>query len=243
MKVRVVDDAVAGGRLVADLLKRTLSLKSDMLFGLAAGGTMAELYRFLCEDYKAGLLDFSRASCVNLDEYAGLSPDHNQSFAWFLYEQLFSRVNFEPKNIHLYNGAGGIEAELTGMNRFLISNTIDFQMLGVGENGHIGFNEPESAFASSPHSVKLTEDTIAANARFFENSENVPRTGLTIGMRDIVRARQVILMAYGAKKAPAIDRLLRDDFADPMLPCSILKLCADVLIVVDRDLADIVGLR
>jgi glucosamine-6-phosphate deaminase len=243
MEVRVVDDAVAGGRLIADLLKQTLSRKPDSLLGLASGGTVIELYRFLCEDYRAGLVDFSKAYCVNLDEYAGLPGSHNQSFAWFLNEYFFSKTNFEPKNIHLFNGAGSTESELAAMNSFLSNNTIDFQILGVGENGHIGFNEPEPVFISSPHMVKLTENTIAANARFFEKSDDVPRNGLTMGMRDIVKAKQVVLAAYGEKKAQVVDKLLNDDFADPMLPCSVLKLCANALIIVDRTLADLIGLR
>jgi glucosamine-6-phosphate deaminase len=243
MKIRVVDNAEAGGRLIADMLKQTLSQKPNALLGLASGGTVIEFYRFLCADYCAGIVDFSKTLCVNLDEYAGLPQDHNQSFAWFLNEYLFSKVNFEPQNIRLYSGAGNIDTELAKMNEFLTSNIIDFQILGIGENGHIGFNEPAPVFVSSPHRVKLTEETIAANARFFKDSKDVPRTGLTMGIRDIVRAKQVVLAAYGIKKAPAINRLLNDDLIDPMLPCSILKICTDSLVVIDRILADNIGLQ
>ncbi len=237
MRLVVEKDAAACSRFVADAFERVIKEKPTALLGLATGGSVTDLYRMFREDYSAGRVDFSEVSTVNLDEYVGLPGDHKQSFAWFMEEHLFSKTNIPRKNVHLYDGSGDAELETAKMKAFLDENVIDILLLGIGNNGHIGFNEPDAVFTCAPHAVELAEETIAANARFFSPGEEVPKYGMTIGMRDVVRAKKVILVAFGAAKAAAIAALFGDDLVDPQLPCSTLKLAADAVVVVDEALA------
>ena len=223
-------------RYVADQFRLTVEQKPDSLLGCATGGSTEELYRYMIEDYKNGRMDFSRTRTVNLDEYIGLPRSHRQSFGCFMDTHFFRHVNLQPENIFLLDGAGEVEEELLRFNRFINRNRIDILMVGIGTNGHIGFNEPDRVFPASARAVELEEDTIKANARFFDSIDEVPRRAITMGMLGIVKARKVVLIATGASKADAIGKLLREPVADPMLPCSILHLCADATVVIDEEL-------
>lgn len=223
---------------VAELMVQQIQEKPEALLGLATGGTVVELYELLCAACRRGEVDFARARTVNLDEYVGLGPGHEQSFARFMAEHLFAKTNFDSRNIFLVNGALEEQAEVRRFDRFLERHSIDFLLLGVGSNGHIGFNEPGPVFEVRPHVAALTQETIDANARFFASRQQVPQKAITMGMRDVVRAGRVTLLAFGQGKAGAVRRLFGSEQVDPMLPCSILKLCGDCTVVVDQELAD-----
>jgi 6-phosphogluconolactonase/Glucosamine-6-phosphate isomerase/deaminase len=243
MKCIVAKDMKQASRTIADMFKTTVLEKPGALLGLATGGTVTEIYRCMCADYADGKVDFSKARTVNLDEYIGLPHSHEQSFAYFMDVHLFSKTNFVRENIHLYDGSKDPNYEVDKMSKFLDANTIDILMLGIGNNGHIGFNEPDSRFIDIPHCADLAEETIEANSRFFDNRDEVPRSAFTIGMRDIVKAKKVVLAAFGAQKAGAVKKLFADNYIDPMLPCSILKLIPEAYVIVDKPLADAAGIQ
>lgn len=223
-------------RIAADMYIDVIRKKQDALIGCSTGGSTIGIYKYLIEDYKNGKVDFSHISTVNVDEYVGLGRRHNQSFAYFMDTNFFTHVNISMNSIFLVDGAKVVEEEVSRFNQFLEDNTIDILMLGVGSNGHIGFNEPEEKLTASAHVVDLHPDTIKGNSRFFESIDEVPRKAITMGMCGITNAKKVVLIASGAAKADAIKRLLQDDYIDPRLPCSILKLCRDATVVIDKEL-------
>ena len=236
MKLIVKEDYMESSRYLADLFEEVIREKPDALLGLATGSSPEGLYSCLCEDYQNGKIDLAQVSTINLDEYAGLPREHDQSFGFYMDRHFFSKVNVREENIHLINGAGDIQEEIRKYEEYLAAHPIDILVLGIGTNGHIGFNEPEDVFCARTHEVELTEDTIHANARFFESEDDVPRRAVTMGMYGIVNARKIALIASGSSKADAIRRLLENECADPQLPCSILHLCPDVSIIVDQKL-------
>lgn len=236
MKRIVTESYEESSRILADLFGDVIRSTPHPLLGCATGSSPIGLYRFLTEDYRAGKLDFSGVRTINLDEYAGLARSHNQSFGYFMDRHLFSKVNIKEENIMLADGAGDAQEQCRRYDSFLAENDIDILALGIGVNGHIGFNEPAEFFTANTHVVELEEETIQANSRFFERREDVPRKAITMGMSGIVRAKKVVLIASGASKAEAIGRLFQDDRIDPMLPCSILKVCRDATVIIDREL-------
>lgn len=239
MQLIVTKNYDESSRIAADMYKEIIQNKKDALLGCATGSTPIGMYQCLIQDYKNGELDFAQIRTVNLDEYAGLPQEHDQSFSYFMHTNFFDQVNLKRENIFLVDGAKDAKAEEKRFNNFLQSNEIDIQLLGIGNNGHIGFNEPDSFFTASAHEVILAENTIKANARFFESENDVPKSALTMGMYGIVKAKKVVLIASGPAKADAIKRLFADDFIDPMLPCSILKICKDATVIVDQELYDL----
>lgn len=238
MKIITAKDKKEAGRICADMFEEVIREKEDALLGLATGSTPIGLYDCLSEDYSRGRISMAGVHTINLDEYVGLGRDHEQSFGYFMDEHLFSRVNIPAGNIMLLNGLSDPRKEIEIYESFLAQNRIDILILGIGNNGHIGFNEPEPVFRTRTHLVDLTPETIEANARFFTSADEVPKKALTMGMGGICAARKICLAAFGAGKADAISRMLRDDTVDPMLPCSVLKLCSDVTVIIDQDLKD-----
>ena len=236
MKRIVTESYEESSRILADLFGDVIRNTPHPLLGCATGSSPIGLYRFLAEDYRAGKLDFSGVRTINLDEYAGLSRSHNQSFGYFMDRHLFSKVNIKEENIMLADGTGDEQEQCRRYDGFLAENDIDILVLGIGGNGHIGFNEPAAFFTASTHVVELEEETMEANSRFFERREDVPKKAITMGMAGIVRAKKVVLIASGPAKADAIGRLFKDDRIDPMLPCSILKVCRDATVIIDREL-------
>ncbi len=241
MKLIVTESYEESSRVLADMFEEVITKKSDAVLGLATGSSPVGLYRYLVQDYKAGKLDFSKIHTINLDEYEGLSRSHEQSFGYFMDKHLFSEVNLKEENIMLVDGAGDMEEQIKRYDDFLEENPIDILVLGIGNNGHIGFNEPDKVLWAGTHLVKLEEETIKANARFFEKESDVPGRAVTMGMSGIVNAEKVVLIASGKAKADAVCRLLEDDKIDPMLPCSILKVCRDAVVIVDRELYEQTG--
>lgn len=235
VKVLKAADAEAAGRLAADQLQQAVCAKPACVLGLATGATPIPLYRELIRREQAGLMDFSRVRSVNLDEYKGLAPDHPQSYRRFMRENLFDHINIPADRSFLPDGTQTDSAlECAQYDRIIEEhNGIDLQLLGIGRNAHIGFNEPDSCFACGTHQVTLTESTIAANTRFFENEAQVPRQAYSMGMQAIMQAKRVLLIASGADKAEAI----RNSFfgpVTPQVPASILQLHRDVIVIADE---------
>lgn len=192
-----------GAELVLQLVKKELESNQLHVLGLATGSTMIPVYKKWVESN----LDFTNITTFNLDEYVGISADSPNSYAYFMDEYLFSQKKF--KETHLLNGmAENLENECASYEDFLQQHPLDIQLLGVGENGHIAFNEPGTPFETATHVAKLTDSTLSVNSRLFENDEEIPDTALTMGVQSIMRARKIILLAFGEKKRPAIMKLL-----------------------------------
>ena len=218
----------------ASIIAYVVVLKPDCVLGLATGTSPIGTYRKLIGWYEDGLLDFSRVKTANLDEYRGLPGTHNQSYRYFMNDNLFDHVNIDKTNTNVPNGiAGSVEEECKRYDKLITDlGGVDLQLLGIGRNGHIGFNEPAEDFPKGTHLVDLTESTINANSRLFERKEDVPHQALTMGIGTVMSARKVLLIACGADKAQAI----RDSFYGPItphVPASILQLHPDVTVVCD----------
>lgn len=234
MKIIIVKDQVEGGKVAFDLLKEALASGAKTL-GLATGSSPLEFYRQI----RASDLDFSNITSINLDEYVGLSPDTEQSYHYFMAEQLF---NYKPfKASYIPNGlAKNLQEVVDAYNRMIEEHPIDFQILGIGRNGHIGFNEPGTAFTSKTHVVDLDDSTIEANARFFEDKSQVPRQAISMGIASIMSAKQIVLMAYGAEKADAIEKTVHGTVTEEV-PATVLQNHANVTLIVDEAAAGKLG--
>ena len=241
MKIIKAKDYNDMSRKAANIISAQVIMKPDCVLGLATGSTPIGTYKQLIEWYEKGDLDFGDVTTVNLDEYRGLPRENDQSYFYFMNHNLFDYVNVNPERTHLPNGMNpDADAECKRYEEVIRSTGgVDLQLLGLGHNGHIGFNEPDSYFTASAHKVELAEETIKANARFFEKESDVPRSAITMGMYGIATAAKVILVATGAAKAPAIKKLLESDHVDPQLPCSILHICEDATVIVDKDLYEL----
>ncbi len=201
------------------------------VLGLATGSSPIGVYKHLVEDYNKGLLDFSQVKTVNLDEYYGLAGTHPQSYRYFMNEHLFDKVNINKENTHVPNGmADDLEKECEDYEKLIQSmGNVDLQLLGIGHNGHIGFNEPCDRFPRFVHGANLTESTITANARLFENEEEVPKQAITMGIGTILRAKKILLIA-GADKGDIIERAMYGKVTTDV-PASVLQFHHDVTII------------
>ncbi len=220
----------------AEAIAGTVRLKPDCVLGLATGSTPLGLYEELAARYEAGELSFAAVRTVNLDEYVGLGPDHPQSYRYFMDKNLFSRVDIDPANTHLPDGlAPDPDAEAGRYEELLEAlGGVDLQVLGLGHNGHIGFNEPDSVFPVRTHLTRLSDSTVRANARFFTSPQEVPRRAFTMGVGSIMRARRILLLVSGGSKAEILRDVLTGQ-ADPRLPASALLLHRHVTVMADRD--------
>ncbi len=219
----------------AGILIAQVALKPGSVLGLATGSTPIGAYRQMIAAQKSGLVDFSAAATVNLDEYAGLPATHNQSYRWFMQQNLLDHINILPENTHVPQGtAPDLAAECARYEALIAQyGGIDLQLLGIGHNGHIGFNEPDGHFPQATHKVELTQSTIDANKRFFESEADVPRQALTMGIGTIMAARKVLIIACGADKADILNRAFNGPVT-PQVPASILqyhKNCTVILAV------------
>ena len=220
----------------ANLFFAQITLKPDSVLGLATGSTPIGIYKELIKYYEAGELDFSRVRTVNLDEYVGLSGDNDQSYRYFMNHNLFDHVNINKENTYVPNGmADDKKAEGERYERQIqCLGGIDMQLLGIGNNGHIGFNEPNSYFDRETHEVKLTESTIQANSRFFATMDQVPKTAISMGIGTIMKAKKIVLAANGEKKANIIYETCFGPIT-PDVPASVLQLHPDVTVIVDKE--------
>ena len=220
----------------ANIVASQLTLKPDSVIGLATGSTPLGMYSKLAEMNKSGEIDFSDVISFNLDEYYPIQKDNSQSYDKFMKDNLFSKINIKPENTHIPNGeATDPIKECDEYERLIKENGgIDLQILGIGQNGHIGFNEPDASLSSRTHLTNLTENTIKANSRFFASSDEVPRQALTMGIATILKARKIILLANGANKSRVVSELLNDGI-NTSVPATLLKTHPDVILICDED--------
>ena len=242
MNVRVYADTEAIGTAGATLFAATVIAKPDCVFGLATGSTPVPTYRKMAELYRAGAVDYSRVTTFNLDEYVGLGHEHDQSYYYFMHDNLFQHINIPEESIHVLSGtADDLEKECADYDAMIgRSGGIDLQILGIGRNGHIAFNEPTTVFPPKTHIVDLTESTIDANKRFFADVRDVPRQALTMGIGSIMKARAILIIATGADKAQAVKDMIQGP-VDPQCPASILQLHPDVTVMLDAPAASLLG--
>ena len=244
MKVIVTNSYDETCAVIANMIKELVNAKPDAKLGLATGGTPVPIYKKLIEMNKAGEVDFSRVHTVNLDEYCGIPGTHDQSYRYFMDTNLFDHINSDKKNTFVASGMGDFEANARELEeKVREGGAADLQLLGIGNNGHIAFNEASDHLIAVAHTEKLTESTINANARFFEKKEDVPTMAITMGMGDILAAKKVVLAATGLAKVPAIRGLIMDDVITTQNPSTMLKMHEDAVVVIDRELADAVGYR
>lgn len=235
MRIIVAENYEAMSRQAANILSSVVTMKPDCVLGLATGSTPIGTYEELIKRFREGDLDFSRVKTVNLDEYVGLEPTHDQSYRYFMQNQLFNHVNIKAENTNVPQGmAQDVEAECRRYDDVIASmGGIDIQVLGMGHNGHIGFNEPAEEFPKGTHQVDLAESTIEANARFFENRDMVPRKAVTMGIQSIMQARRILVVVSGEGKAEIVEKAFRGPVT-PQVPASILQMHPDVILVGDK---------
>lgn len=223
-------------RLAADLAIDLLKKNPEAVLGLATGSSPLDFYADLVEANKAGQISFKKVKSVNLDEYVGLAPDHDQSYAYFMHENLFDKVDILPENTHLPSGtAKDLDAECRRYHELLLEvGTPDLQVLGIGNNGHIGFNEPADVFPENTSAVTLTESTIRANSRFFSSMDEVPKMAISMGVGEILRAKKILLLAFGTAKAEILEKALFGEVT-PRVPASILQTAGEVYICADDE--------
>jgi len=234
MNVIVVNNFNRMSEEAAKLLVAQVRTKPGSVLGLATGSTPLGVYKLLAEYHQAGV-DFSRVITFNLDEYIGLAPDHPQSFRYYMEENLFSKINIKQENTHVPSGiAPDLEAECRRYEEAIRqAGGIDLQLLGIGSNGHIGFNEPGTPFDSTTQIVDLTESTIRDNSRFFDSPDEVPTQAVSMGIKSIMQAKSIVLIASGGSKADAVCAAVHGPVT-PEVPASVLQLHPSVTIVVDQ---------
>ena len=215
----------------AQIIADVVISKPNCVLGLATGSSPIGTYKKLIEWNKEGKVDFSKAMSINLDEYEGLDGDHDQSYRYFMNNNLFNFINIDKENTFVPNGkAADIDAECKAYDERINEVGIDIQLLGIGLDGHIGFNEPDDFFTKETHKVVLDESTIVANARFFESIDDVPKTAITMGMGGIMSAKKVLLIANGQNKKDIIEKAFFGPIT-PKVPASILQLHGDVTVI------------
>lgn len=235
MKFYRVKDYQEMSKKAASILSAQIISKPDSVLGLATGSTPEGTYEFLVKWYKEGILDFSQVQTMNLDEYRGIARDNDQSYYHFMKAHLFDHVNIEEENTHIPNGEAEDAKAVCREYEELIRSAggVDLQLLGIGRNGHIGFNEPSDAFTEGCHCMTLAESTIEANKRFFEKAGDVPKQAYTMGIGTIMSAKKILLLVSGEDKAEALRQALEGPVT-PKLPASILKFHPDVTIIADE---------
>ena len=235
MRIYVGKNYEEMSRIAANILSAQVTMKPDCVLGLATGSTPIGTYKVLIERCAAGDLDFSQVKSINLDEYVGLSGEHDQSYRYFMNNNLFNHINIDKANTNVPNGlAEDVDAECERYNNVINTlGPIDIQVLGMGHNGHIAFNEPADHFPIGTHVVDLQESTINANARFFASADEVPRKAMTMGIGNIMAAKQILVVVNGEAKADIVKKAFTGPVT-PMVPASILQLHPNVIVVGDQ---------
>ncbi len=219
-------------RKAAAIIASQVITKPDCVLGLATGSSPVGAYKKLIEGYKNGDIDFSAVTSVNLDEYVGLDGSNDQSYRYFMNTNLFDHINIDKTKTFVPNGkAKDLKTEGANYDKMIKDlGGIDLQLLGIGLDGHIGFNEPDEFFTAATHEVVLDESTIKANARFFANEDEVPKTAITMGMLSIIQAKKVLLIANGAAKKEIVEKAFTGPIT-PQVPASILQLHPDLTVI------------
>jgi len=230
MDVNIVKDPQEGGKLAFDIIKKAKKENDSLVFGLATGSTPEPMY----EEIRNSDLDFTNDISINLDEYVGLESNHPQSYNYFMNKHLFSDKPF--KKNYLPDGTGDPEEVTKEYDQIIEENPIDIQILGIGGNGHIGFNEPGTSFDVTTRKVELAPETIEANKRFFASEKDVPRYAYSMGIKSIMQSEKIILMAFGEAKAKAVNEAINGPVTED-LPASVLQNHDNVTVIVDEDAA------
>ncbi|WP_295919688.1 glucosamine-6-phosphate deaminase [uncultured Anaerovibrio sp.] len=240
MRVLITDSYDQMGLEAAKIVAGQIYLKPNSVLGLATGSTPLSMYERLVAVHRTVGLDFSEVTTFNLDEYIGMGPDNPQSYHYFMQEHFFKHINIKPENVHIPNGmAQDVIAEGERYEQLIAAKGgIDLQVLGIGQNAHIGFNEPDVKFAATTHKVELDEETILDNSRFFNNVDEVPRYAISMGIKTIMMAEHVVLLANGRNKARAVYKAVCGDVT-PEAPASILQLHRDVVVILDKEAAEL----
>lgn len=235
MKIIKTKDYEHMSRVTANILSAQVIMKPNCILGLATGSTPVGAYRQLVQWYEKGDIDFSEVTSVNLDEYKGLSPENDQSYRYFMNHNLFDHINIRKDHTFVPNGLEPDSEKACGNYNQIIRNLggIDLQLLGLGNNGHIGFNEPGSAFEKETHCVDLTSSTIDANARFFSSLSEVPKQAYTMGIKTIMQAKKIVVAVSGQGKASIVKEAFFGPIT-PKVPASVLQLHNDVTVVGDE---------
>lgn len=237
MKIIITDDYQELSRRASDLLLEVVKRDPYAVLGLATGTTPLGAYEHMIEDHKKNGTSYIHVRTVNLDEYKGLPASHPQSYAYFMRHNLFEGLDIDPENTYIENGmAAGEEEECARYDKLLRSLPRDIQLLGLGSNGHIAFNEPGTPFDSGTHVVTLAESTVRDSARLFASIDEVPRKAFTMGIRQIMQARRILILASGANKADAVFHMAKGPVTEDV-PASVLRLHPDCTLIVDREAA------
>ncbi|WP_326511871.1 glucosamine-6-phosphate deaminase [Clostridium intestinale] len=238
MKILVVKNYDEMSKVAAKELAEIISKKPEATLGLATGGTPVGMYKELIDMHKNNSLDFSKVTTVNLDEYVGLSGEHDQSYRYFMDSNLFNHVNIRKEYTYVPNGlAEDMLKECVNYDKRIEElGGIDVQVLGIGSNGHIGFNEPSDTLSLGTHVTDLAESTIEANSRYFASKEEVPTKALTMGLGAIMKAKKILLMVSGESKAEIMDKVVNGKITT-QVPASFLQMHKDVVLIIDEDAA------
>lgn len=243
MRVIVLDNALEISKEAAEIVINQINKKHGSVIGFATGASPVETYKRIIEAYEKGEVSLKYITTFNLDEYVGLDRENVNSYFWFMKENLFGKTDVDFNRVNFLSGmAEDVEAECGRYsNRIRECGGIDLQILGIGTNGHIGFNEPGYKFADGPFAVKLTQSTIDSNKKYFEAvGDTMPEYALTMGIGDIMRAKKILLIATGASKAKAVKALVEGEVTSEC-PASILKLHSDVTVFLDKESAALLG--
>ena len=240
MKVIIAKDYQHQSCLAADIIEEIVRREPDCCLGLATGSSPVGMYKELARRCSEEGLDFSKVHSVNLDEYVGLEPEHDQSYRYFMNSNLFDHINIDKANTYVVKGTGDVEENLRDFNRVLDESDVAVQVLGVGPDGHLGFNEPNKCLYASAHKEVLDESTIDANARFFASRDEVPRYALTMGMGGIMKARSLLLIISGNKDEAATKLLMSDEIGTDC-PATFMKLHRDATVILTEELARRIG--
>lgn len=239
MKVIVVNDYDEMSRKAAEIVAEVVDTNAQPVLGLATGSTPIGMYKLLADFCSERRLSFAKARTVNLDEYVGLDGQSDQSYVYFMAKNFFDNVDIDKQNTNLPNGkAANLQEECDRYTRLVESMPQDVQVLGLGSNGHIGFNEPDTAFDSHTHVVRLAESTIRDNSRLFADESLVPRQAITMGIADIMQAKKILMLASGANKAKAVAAMVEGEVT-PTVPASVLQNHPDCTVIVDKQAASL----
>lgn len=238
VKLWVCEDYDAMSAKAAAIVGGAMQQKKDFVLGLATGSSPVGLYRGLIDQYEAGILDFSDVRTYNLDEYYPIAADDPQSYVYFMFDKLFGHVNIKKENVHLPDGSAA-DPDRAAAEYEASLPAVDLQVLGIGSNGHIGFNEPADSFVYPTHTVTLTANTVKDNSRFFASPDLVPKRALSMGIGTIMRARSIVMVANGLNKANALRDALEGPVV-PQVPASILQFHQNVTVVADKAAASLI---
>lgn len=237
MELIVAKDYEGMSKIAGEILIKEIRANPELVLGLATGSTPVGMYKEIIKEHKKNGLDFSRVKSFNLDEYVGLSGDNHQSYKYFMKENFFKHINIKEENTFIPNGkAKDLEMHCREYDQMIYeAGGIDIQILGVGENGHIAFNEPEHYLFTGTSVINLTKETVKVNSRFFAEGERVPETAITMGMGGILKAKKIVLLANGKRKNHVIKRLIDENKVSTLFPVSFLLLHPDVTIIIDEE--------